>query len=129
MRAVSFPGRLKLSWVEDSLERTPKFGDVGSSGKAESHVGSLRIPLRAKQWWHMPFIAALGRPRQADLYESEVSLVYRASSRQPGLHKEKPCLKQNKRLHSATVYPSNPQSLLKGRGVSEKVLGKDSICV
>lgn len=119
MRAVSFPGRLKPSWVEDSLERTPKFGDVGSSGKAESHVGSLRIPLRA----------ALGRLRQADLCESEVSLVYRASSRQPGLHKEKPCLKQNKRFHSATVYPSNPQSLLKGRGVSEKVLGKDSICV
>jgi hypothetical protein len=34
-------------------------------------------------WWHLPSIPSLGRQRQrqADLYQFEASLVYRASSR------------------------------------------------
>ena len=32
---------------------------------------------QAGQWWHMPLIPALGKPRQADLFEFEVRLVYK----------------------------------------------------
>jgi hypothetical protein len=33
------------------------------------------------QWWHMLLIPTLGRQKQADLCESEASMLYRASSR------------------------------------------------
>jgi len=38
--------------------------------------------------WSMPLIPALGRQRQVDLCEFEVSLVYKVSPGQPGLHRE-----------------------------------------
>ena len=44
----------------------------------------------------MPLIPALERQRQADLYEFEASLIYRASSRTGFKATEKPCLKKPK---------------------------------
>ena len=32
-------------------------------------------------WWLMPLMPALGRQKQADIYEFKVNLVYRASSK------------------------------------------------
>ena len=37
---------------------------------------------------HAKFLLTFGRQRQEDLYGFEASLVYRASSRPTGLHKE-----------------------------------------
>jgi hypothetical protein len=38
--------------------------------------------------WCIPLISELGRQRQVDLWELKDSLVYKASPRQPGLHRE-----------------------------------------
>ena len=49
-------------------------------------------------WWLTPLIPALGRQRQADLYEFQASLVYTVNSRLHSVYIEKPCLeKENKR--------------------------------
>lgn len=32
-------------------------------------------------WWYTPLVPALGRQKQADIYEFEASLVYRPSSK------------------------------------------------
>jgi hypothetical protein len=39
-------------------------------------------------WRCTPLIPALGRQRQADLCEFQDSLIFKASSGQPGLHRE-----------------------------------------
>lgn len=38
----------------------------------------------SQAWWRMPLIEALGRQRQADLYEVKASLVYRNKQQQEG---------------------------------------------
>ena len=52
--------------------------------------------------WYMTFIQALGRERQEDLCELEVSLVYRASSRTTTTTKRNPVSNNNKNLHIHT---------------------------
>ena len=44
----------------------------------------------------MPLILALGRQRQMDVFEFEVSVVYREFPEQQG-YTEKPCLRKNKK--------------------------------
>lgn len=39
-------------------------------------------------WWYTLLIPARGRQRQVDLFEFEASVIYRASSGQPGLHRD-----------------------------------------
>ena len=51
--------------------------------------------LEIRQWCFRPLISAFGRQRQADLCESESSLVYRVSSRMHKMHR-KPVTKRNK---------------------------------
>ena len=50
----------------------------------------------------MPLIPALGRQRQVHLYESENSLVYRASFRIARTTQRKPCLKTHTHTHTHT---------------------------
>jgi hypothetical protein len=42
---------------------------------------SLKKKARAGRWWCTPLAPALGRQRQVDLFEFEVSLLYKSSSR------------------------------------------------
>jgi len=46
--------------------------------------------------WSTPLILALGRQRQVDLYESEVSLIYRVSSRTATADQRNPVSKKTK---------------------------------
>jgi hypothetical protein len=46
--------------------------------------------------WHTPLVPALGRQRQVDLCEFEVSLVYRVSSRIVKAKRRDPVLKTNR---------------------------------
>ena len=50
----------------------------------------------AGQWWRMPVIPALGRYRQADVCEFEVSLDYKVSSRIARATQRNPILKNKK---------------------------------
>jgi hypothetical protein len=58
---------------------------------------------------HTPLIPALGRQKQAGLFEFEASLVYRGSSRTARATQRKPCLKgkekRKKRRYSYYVLP------------------------
>ena len=48
------------------------------------HAGTIPTHIKLKlnwSWWLMPLIPGLGRQRQADLYESEGSVVNIVSSR------------------------------------------------
>ena len=44
----------------------------------ETPLRFRKIDIWAGRWWHMPFIPALGRERQADLCEFKASLVYKS---------------------------------------------------
>jgi hypothetical protein len=55
---------------------------VGKRHQQElEEVHALCPEVRRPTEWHTPLTPALRRQRQADLYEFEASLVYRASSR------------------------------------------------
>jgi hypothetical protein len=77
--------------LESKLEKENRFHKL-SSGLHTSYAfedSILNKPtnkyvLKIKmvwEWWHMPLVLALGRQRQADLYEFKTSLVYIANSR------------------------------------------------
>ena len=44
----------------------------------------------AAQWWHIPFIPALGRQRQPDLCEFKARMIYRVSSKTSRATKRNP---------------------------------------
>ena len=54
---------------------------------------------------HTPLNPALGRQRQVDLCEFEVSLIYRASSRTARGYTEKPCLTKTTPLPTTRKRP------------------------
>jgi hypothetical protein len=41
----------------------------------------ISVAWSARQWWYMPLIPALGRPRQVDFWIQGQTLVYGVSSR------------------------------------------------
>ena len=61
-------------------------------------VLSYRNGMTTGQWWCRPLIPALGRQRQADLYEFVASLIYKSQFQNcSGCYTEKPCLKKTKK--------------------------------
>jgi hypothetical protein len=68
----------------------------------------LRMDVWAGELWHMPFIPALGRQRQVDLYEFEASLVYRTSSWSARATKKNPVSKP-----PPTPSPSPQKKIIK----------------
>jgi hypothetical protein len=63
---------------------------------------AVKIVQGSQTWWCKPLVPALGRQRQADLSEFEVSLVYKANPRELGLcYTEKPFL-ENKQTNKQT---------------------------
>ena len=69
-------------FLEETVQKTVKY--------TFSSFIYLRSDVR--QWWYAPLILTLGKQR---LYNFEVSLVYRASSRTPRAIKRNPVLKSH----------------------------------
>ena len=67
------------SWHTDICEG--RFDSWTFSCETKIPKSSLSNLRTARQWWHMPLITALSRHRQLYLYEFDISLVYRVSSR------------------------------------------------
>jgi hypothetical protein len=55
--------------------------------------------ISGQAWWCTALIPALGRQRQAELCEFEVSLVYRARSRTARAPQRNPLFKLKKNAH------------------------------
>jgi hypothetical protein len=65
----------------------------------------MRRKKKGRWWWYMPLNPALGRQRQADLYEYEASLVYRVDSRTAITTQKKPILKGDRCFYvHTTIY-------------------------
>ena len=64
----------------------------GESPETDSEVLSQNKINQVGWWWHTTLIPALGRQRQVDLCEFQVSLGYRTNSRTArAVTQEKPC--------------------------------------
>ena len=54
---------------------------------------SIYKEINCWPWWHMPLITTLGKQRQMDFCEFNVSLVYRELQDSQGCYTEQPYLK------------------------------------
>ena len=65
--------------------------------------------LEIRQWCFRPLISAFGRQRQADLSESESSMVYRVSSRTLKMHRKLVSKRNKQKKRKGEKYVVGPR--------------------
>ena len=63
---------------ENNRTNGERLGRKSSMAVPVLHVCNMKKQRRARRWWRMPLIPALGRQSQVDLWEFEASLVYKS---------------------------------------------------